>query len=126
VIRRGYGDVNKFSSWFATFAREVEAWTGSPIAFILAILTVVVWAATGPFFGWSDSHSLFINTLTTIITYLMVFCLQSAQLRDTRAIQLKLDELIRANQDARNELIDIEDAEDAKLSDIKRDLAEGR
>jgi low affinity Fe/Cu permease len=56
----------------------------------------------------------------------MVFCLQSAQLRDTRAIQLKLDELIRANQDARNELIDIEDAEDAKLSDIKRDLAEGR
>jgi low affinity Fe/Cu permease len=111
---------------FLSFSRHVERWAGSPIAFILAILTVVVWIATGPFFGWSDSHSLFINTLTTVITFILAFLILSTQSRDTRAIQVKLDELIRANEAARNELIDIEDAEDTLLSSIKNDLAEGR
>lgn len=93
---------------FDTIARTVADWTGRPLAFALACLLVIVWAATGPLFDWSDSHSLFINTVTTIITFLMVFCLQYSGDRDTAAIHAKLDGLIAGCSTTSNELLDLE------------------
>lgn len=100
---------------FAAFARRVSDLAGRPPAFILACLLVATWAATGPLFDWSDSHSLFINTATTIITFLMVFVLQGASNRDAAAAQAKLDELIRATEKANNQLIDLEHDSEARL-----------
>lgn len=92
---------------------------GSPKAFILAVGTVLVWAITGPLFGWSDTWQLVINTGTTIITFLMVFLIQSTQSRDTRALHLKLDELIRVNKAARNSLVDLEEMSETELEEAK-------
>src|ERR1700758_3927018 len=94
---------------FARFSRWVERQVGRSSTFVLAIAVVVVWAVSGPVFDWSDTWQLVINTGTTIVTFLMVFVIQNTQSRDTQAMQLKLDELIRVNEMARNSLIDLED-----------------
>src|SRR5438874_1340792 len=95
----------------------------------LALLTVALWAATGPLFGWSDTWQLVINTGTTIVTFLMVFIIQSTQNRDTQALHLKLDELIRVNRAARNSLIDLEESSETEADKVKSGfdaLASGR
>src|SRR5262250_3227478 len=107
---------------FARFARWVERQVGRSSTFLLAIAVVVLWAASGPLFGWSDTWQLVINTATTIITFLMVFVIQNTQTRDTRALQLKLDELIRVNKAARNSLIDLEGKSDSEVEEIKSDF----
>ena len=89
----------------------------------MAVLTIVVWAATGPLFGYSDTWQLIINTGTTIITFLMVFLIQNTQNRDTAAIQLKLDELIRANENARNRMVCLEDLTEDDLKKVKASFA---
>jgi low affinity Fe/Cu permease len=105
---------------FDRFARWIERQVGTPIAFGLAIFSIVVWAVTGPIFGWSDTWQLVINTGTTIVTFLMVFLIQSTQSRDTRAIHLKLDELIRVNEQARNSLLSLEDLSETEMEQVKK------
>src|SRR4030081_360239 len=94
--------------WFAHFAHETARLTGKPITFLVCVATVLVWAATGPYFHYSDTWQLVINTSTTIVTFLMVFLIQNTQNRDARAIHLKLDEIIHSLKHARNEMIQIE------------------
>ena len=93
---------------FERLAQAVAHWTGQPAAFMLAFGIILGWGASGPIFGWSDTWQLVINTGTTIVTFLMVFLIQNAQNRDASAIQAKLDELIRAIREARNEFIGLE------------------
>ena len=101
---------------FARIAGRVADWTGSSWAFCLAALVIIVWALTGPVFHFSDTWQLVINTGTTIVTFLMVFLIQNTQNRDTRALHLKLDELLRALPDAReHEFMDLEDRDEAEL-----------
>jgi len=109
---------------FDRFARWTERQLGRSVAFALAFLSVVVWGATGPLFGWSDTWQLVINTGTTIVTFLMVFVIQSAQNRDTQALQLKLDELIRVNRAARNSLMGLEEKSESEVEDIKSALVD--
>src|ERR1044071_2205516 len=104
---------------FSRFARWTERQVGSPISFAMAVAIVVFWAGSGPFFGWSDTWQLVINTGTTIVTFLMVFLIQSTQSRDTRALHLKLDELIRVNQKARNSLVNLEEMSEAEVEQVK-------
>ncbi len=110
--------------------RKISHWTsdkvGSPWAFVVALLVIIVWAISGPLFGFSDTWQLVINTGTTILTFLMVFLIQNTQNRDARAIHLKLDELIRAIDPARNTLIDIEDMEDDELALLQDDFKKFR
>ena len=101
--------------FFERFSGRVAAATGQPWAFVIAALVIVVWALSGPIFGWSDTWQLVINTGTTIVTFLMVFLIQNAQNRDASAIQAKLDELIRAVDHARNEFIGIEHLSESEL-----------
>lgn len=105
--------------FFRRFSNKASDATGSSWAFIIAVLAIVVWAITGPIFGFSDTWQLIINTSTTIITFLMVFLIQNSQNRDTKAIHLKLDELIRATQDARNTLMNVEDMSEEDLRQQK-------
>jgi len=107
---------------FDRLARAVEQATGSPYATGAAVLVIVVWAATGPVFGWSDTWQLVINTGTTIVTFLMVFLIQSTQSRDTRALHLKIDELIRVTGPARNRLILAEEAGRTDLDVMRNEL----
>ena len=115
-------DVQK-RPFFARFARWVERQVGRPTTFLLAIVLVLLWAVSGPFFGWSDTWQLVINTGTTIVTFLMVFVIQNTQTRDTQAMQLKLDELIRVNEMARNSLIKLEEMSDIDVERMKRAFA---
>ena len=100
---------------FRRFARTTSNAIGSPIAFCFAVIIVLAWAFTGPFFGFSENWQLVINTGTTIVTFLVVFMIQNTQNRDSRAMHLKLDELIRVIEKARNELVDVEDKADEVL-----------
>ncbi|HEY5465221.1 MAG TPA: low affinity iron permease family protein [Hanamia sp.] len=110
---------NKLSSFFNRFSAKITKITGGVYAFIVAIIVVIIWAATGPVFKFSDTWQLVINTGTTIITFLMVFIIQHSQNKDTIALQLKLNELIAAST-ASNKLICIEDLTDEKLEEIKK------
>src|SRR6188508_108662 len=94
---------------FSDFARRLAVWTGRPVAFLAACGAVALWAASGPFFGFSDTWQLVINTSTTIITFLMVFLIQRAQNKENQATQLKLNELVAAVKGASNRLIDLEE-----------------
>lgn len=112
--------VSPFRSWFAKVATKVSDATGSAWAFSLALLIIVGWLVSGPVFGFSDTWQLVINTGTTIITFLMVFLIQNTQNRDAKATQLKLDELIRAVGDARNQLIGAEEEPEEELAREKQ------
>ncbi len=101
------------------FARLATAWTGTSGAFALAVVTIVVWATTGPYYKYCDTWQLVINTGTTIVTFLMVFLIQNTQSRDTQALQLKLDELIRVNKAARNSLLNLEEMSEAEIEQVK-------
>jgi len=107
------------SDAFRVFARRSSNVLGSPWAFVMAILVIVVWAATGPTFHFSDTWQLIINTGTTIVTFLMVFIIQNTQNRDAKAVHLKLDEIIRAIKGARNELVDLEELSDEELKKLE-------
>ncbi|OQP46938.1 hypothetical protein A4H97_05305 [Niastella yeongjuensis] len=111
---------NKLSMLFQKMSNKVTKITGSPIAFIVALSVVIIWAVTGPLFGYSDTWQLVINTGTTIITFLMVFIIQQSQNKDTVAIHLKLNELIASHERASNRLVDIEDLTDEELQRIKQ------
>jgi low affinity Fe/Cu permease len=107
---------------FAKFARRVSNAIGSPYAFMIALFSVLLWAVTGPLFGFSETWQLVINTSTTIVTFLVVFMIQSTQNRDSKAVHLKLDELIHVISKARNRLIDCEDLPDAELDQLDREF----
>jgi low affinity Fe/Cu permease len=107
---------------FSRFATRVSEWTGKPLVFILALLSVVIWGITGPIFEYSENWQLVINTGTTIITFLMVFLLQNSQTRDTRAIQAKLNELILTSA-AENRFIGIENLDEEDLKHLDRLVA---
>jgi low affinity Fe/Cu permease len=110
---------------FSSIAHAAANASGRPWAFIAAFLTIIIWGVSGPLFGFSDTWQLVINTSTTIITFLMVFLIQNAQNRDTQAIQLKLDELIRVNEGAHNRLIALEQRSEAELALVRQEIAEG-
>lgn len=113
--------MNKAAHWFRIFAKWASWATGHPLAFVAAVSVIVLWAATGPIFGYSDTWQLIINTGTTIVTFLMVFLIQNTQNRDTAAMQIKLDELIRALEGAHNALLDLEEMEDRDIEAVRRD-----
>jgi low affinity Fe/Cu permease len=120
--KREVADANH--SWihqFSLFAHATSQWTGHPAAFLLAAAVVIVWVATGPVFNYSDTWQLVINTGTTIVTFLMVFLIQSTQNRDTLAIQLKLSELVLAMKGAENKFAAIEDLSDEELEELHKD-----
>ena len=110
----------KSRSVFSRFAKWTARATGRPTTFIAAALVIVLWAVSGPLFGFSDTWQLVINTGTTIITFLMVFLIQSTQNRDTEAVQVKLDEIIRALGNAKNEVLDLEELEEEDLDEIRQ------
>ena len=108
---------------FSVIARRIATLSGRPAVFLLAVGAVLLWGLSGPLFGFSNTWQLIINTTTTIITFLMVFVIQSTQNRDTEAIQLKLDELIRATQGAHNALLDLEHIDEEKFERYRESYA---
>ncbi len=111
-------------SWFSSFAKKASYFAGLSPSFMIALLFIIVWMCTGPLFDFSDTWQLVINTSTTIITFLMVFLIQNAQNRDSAAVQLKLDELIRATEGAHNSLMDLEELESHELEKIRKKFEE--
>jgi len=107
------------NDWFGRFAAAASGWLGSKRAFAGAVFVILLWAVTGPVFKFSDTWQLVINTGTTIVTFLMVFLIQNTQNRDARAINLKLNELIRAIDKARDQMIDIETLSDLELDELQ-------
>jgi low affinity Fe/Cu permease len=108
------------SNFFTRISNWVSRKTGHPLAFVLAFLIILTWLITGPIFHFSDTWQLVINTATTIVTFLMVFLIQSTQNRDTTALQLKLDELIYVTKKAHNAMLDIEELSDKELESIRK------
>jgi len=111
-------------SLFARFARSTATASGRPVTFALAAAVIVVWGVTGPLFNFSDTWQLVINTGTTIVTFLMVFLIQNTQNRDTEALQIKLDEIIRATSGARNAMLDLEEMDEKELDQIRNEYLE--
>ncbi|GHH46022.1 low affinity iron permease family protein [[Pseudomonas] boreopolis] len=107
-------------AFFSNIARKASSTAGSPWTFCTAVAIVVLWAVSGPIFGFNDTWQLVINTGTTIITFLMVFLIQHAQNADTAAMQIKLDELIRAASEGNNELLDLEELDEKRLEEIRK------
>ena len=112
----------KMGDLFRKFAHRVSIAVSSPWAFTVAVILIVIWAVSGPIFGYSDTWQLIINTSTTVITFLMVFLIQNSQNRDAKAVHLKLDELIKALKGARTSLIDLEDLSDEELEQLQREF----
>jgi low affinity Fe/Cu permease len=110
----------KVPSIFTRFAKLTSRLTGRPLTFCIALALVVIWAVSGPYFGYSDTWQLTINTGTTIVTFLMVFLIQATQNRDAEAIQIKLDEIIRSLAGAHNALLDLEELEEEDLVELRR------
>ncbi|PZM11304.1 low affinity iron permease family protein [Rhizobium tubonense] len=110
-------------SFFSSFANTIANWSGKPATFAIALTVVVVWAVSGPFFDYSETWQLVINTGTTIVTFLMVFVLQNSQNRDGKALQAKLDELILTSQ-ASNKFVGVEKLEEKELHEMSRSLEE--
>ena len=113
----------KSTSWFTHFAKVTARATGKPAAFVVAAGVILVWSITGPLFGFSDTWQLVINTSTTIVTFLMVFLIQNTQNRDSEAVQVKLDELIRVTEGAHNALLNLEELEEKELDLIRAKYA---
>ena len=111
-------------SWFTRLTKCTAHASGRPTTFLLAAIVIGLWAVTGPIFGFSDTWQLVINTATTIVTFLMVFLIQSTQNRDSEAIQVKLDEIIRAIGNAKNEVLDLEELEESDLNEIRKTYTE--
>lgn len=110
---------NNKTNFFENLATAITSWTGSSAAFIIALAVVIVWAVSGPFFHYSETWQLVINTGTTIITFLMVFLIQKSQNKDSKAVQLKLNELIAAGRYTSNRMVDIEDLTEEELNNLR-------
>src|SRR5215469_7703777 len=111
------------SFWFSRFASATAQLVGHPYMFFAAVIVLIVWAVSGPFFHFSDTWQLIINTGTTIVTFLVVFLIQNTQNRDAKALHLKLDELIRSHSPAHNDMIDIEKLSDEELAELEKRYA---
>jgi low affinity Fe/Cu permease len=114
------------SHFFRLFSNFIAKQAGKPRTFVFALFLVLAWALTGPFFDFSDTWQLVINTTTTIITFLMVFLIQNTQNRDSKAVHLKLDEILKSIRTARNQLVDIEQAEDEEMENLQKEFTKIR